>query len=72
MHGRNPAACTHHWVLSEPQPRSIQGVCRRCGAHKRYPSVLELPESFSDAPEVDLNVPALAMAAKATEEEALA
>jgi len=69
MHGRNPADCTHRWVLSEPQPNSIQGVCRRCGAHKRYPSVLELPESYSDRPEADLNLPALAAAATRGEEE---
>lgn len=72
MHGRNPADCTHHWVLGEPQPRSIQGVCRRCGARKQYPSVLELPERFSDTQQPDSEIPVLAAAAKAREEEALA
>lgn len=72
MHGRNPADCTHHWVLSEPKPHAIQGVCRRCGAHKNYPSVLELPERLSDAQQSEAEIPVLAAAARAREEESFA
>lgn len=33
--------CTHRWVLGEPERGGIQGTCRRCGAHRTYPSGLE-------------------------------
>lgn len=40
--------CRHHWVLSEPRNGSIEAVCRRCNARRRYSDRLELVERFDD------------------------
>jgi hypothetical protein len=34
--------CVHRWVLSEATMRDVQATCRRCGAHRTYPSAIEL------------------------------
>ncbi len=44
MEERHSTPCTHHWMLSEPDMGSVEGVCRRCGAQRTYPSSIE----FSD------------------------
>ena len=50
-HRRPP--CIHRWVLSEPQLRTVRGVCRRCGASRAFPTALELPGSFGNYAELD-------------------
>lgn len=37
--------CVHRWVLGEPQMSGVTGVCRRCGARRRYPARLEFAEA---------------------------
>ncbi len=29
--------CTHHWVLPEHTGKSVIGVCKRCGAERKFP-----------------------------------
>ena len=45
--------CTHRWILGEPTLNSVSGVCRNCGAHRTYPSVLELRQTTPDYAELD-------------------
>ena len=45
--------CTHRWVLGEPTMSTVSGVCRYCGAHRTYPSLLELHQSAPDYAELD-------------------
>ncbi len=45
--------CTHRWVLGEPTMSTVSGVCRNCGAHRTYPSVLELHQPTPDYAELD-------------------
>ena len=45
--------CTHRWVLGEPTMSTVSGVCRYCGAHRTYPSVLELHQATPDYAELD-------------------
>jgi hypothetical protein len=33
--------CAHHWVLGQPRAGSIDGTCRKCGAVRVYPAVLD-------------------------------
>jgi|FLYL01.1.fsa_nt_gi hypothetical protein len=51
--------CIHHWVLTEPNEREVRGTCRRCGARRTYPVVVEVPDA---APEDEV-VPASVVAA---------
>jgi hypothetical protein len=67
----HPTPCTHHWILSEPDMGSVEGVCRRCGAQRTYPSSLEVPEANPDHAELDAGLPVPAAEASATEEPAL-
>lgn len=53
----NRTACVHHWILSEPQLRTVKGVCRRCGARRSYPSGLEFPDAFVHHEELDRSHP---------------
>lgn len=53
MEDKNRRRCTHRWVLSEPSLNSVSGTCRNCGAHRTYPSVLELYQSTPDYQELD-------------------
>jgi hypothetical protein len=34
-------SCAHHWVLGQPQAGTIDGTCRKCGAVRIYPAVLD-------------------------------
>lgn len=38
-----PAAksCVHHWRIEEPNGRESQGVCKRCGAVKKFANSTE-------------------------------
>ena len=40
---RQPGECIHHWFLGEPQRASVEGTCRRCGAHRAFPAGFEVP-----------------------------
>jgi hypothetical protein len=33
--------CAHHWVLGQPTAGAIEGTCRKCGALRLYPAVLD-------------------------------
>lgn len=33
--------CCHHWLLGQPQEGLIGAVCKKCGAVKDYPAVLD-------------------------------
>jgi hypothetical protein len=46
-------ACQHRWLLGQPEGGRIQARCRKCGAHRFYPAVLDdldpgigLPERY--------------------------
>lgn len=45
--------CTHRWVLGQPGLGGINGICRRCGASRLYPSTLDLYEHTPDYDEHD-------------------
>ena len=45
--------CTHRWVLGEPTMSTVPGVCRKCGAQRNYPSVLDLRQTTPDYAELD-------------------
>jgi hypothetical protein len=34
-------ACGHHWLLGQPLDGCIEAVCRKCGASRIYPAVLD-------------------------------
>jgi len=53
-----PASCIHRWVLGEPRYGVVRGVCRQCGARRRYPSHLEFVEAPKDE-ELDADRPPL-------------
>jgi hypothetical protein len=33
--------CAHHWILGQPRAGTIDGTCRKCGAVRVYPAVLD-------------------------------
>ncbi len=35
------AACCHHWILGQPLQGVIGATCKKCGAIKDYPAVLD-------------------------------
>ena len=70
MEEREMTPCIHRWVLGEPRRGTIKGVCRRCGAHRTYPSGLELPAVPPEAEELDVRLPLLVAAASTAEEDA--
>ena len=37
----NTNACCHHWILGQPQQGVIGATCKKCGAIKDYPAVLD-------------------------------
>ena len=74
MRLRRATRCVHRWVLQQPSLRNVQATCRRCGARRTYPSVLEL-EYYQAVPndeEFDASVIAPALEAALVEEEAYA
>ena len=38
---RSPDTCRHHWRLPPPNGPTVQGVCRRCGAEREFPTTTE-------------------------------
>ena len=62
------SGCIHRWILGEPQRGSVNGTCRRCGAHRAFPAGLEAPapapegeeEPVLDSPELASAVSSLA------------
>ena len=62
--------CTHRWVLGEPTMSTVSGVCRYCGAHRTYPSVLELRQATPDYAELDRKAIVRSLEATATVEAA--
>lgn len=39
--GRTGKACRHHWLIETPHGVTSRGVCKRCGATRRYPNAAE-------------------------------
>ena len=62
MEQHQASICTHRWMLGEPQRGRIQGVCRRCGAQRPYPSGLDIHAAVADSEELDLSRPLIAKA----------
>jgi len=64
--------CVHRWVLSEATMRDVQATCRRCGAHRTYPSAIELDyyQAVPNYDELDDSVVVLTFAPAPVEEEA--
>ena len=42
--------CAHHWVLGQPRAGAIDGTCRKCGAVRIYPAVLDDLDPREPAP----------------------
>ncbi len=40
--------CVHHWDLMDPSGGHVAGRCRRCGATRTFPSMLESTQRFDD------------------------
>jgi hypothetical protein len=38
---RTAKNCRHHWIIETPHGATSRGVCKRCGASKRYPNAPE-------------------------------
>jgi hypothetical protein len=36
-------ACAHHWMLSSPAGDSTDGVCKLCGATRRFNDAYQAP-----------------------------
>ncbi len=53
MDDTHTTSCIHRWILGEPTMNTVSGVCRKCGAHRRYPSTLQLYEATPDYAELD-------------------
>lgn len=70
MAQRQASPCIHWWLLSEPRNGGIDGICRRCGAQRIYPSGLEVPETIPDYEELTTARPALPAETASTEEHA--
>lgn len=71
MEQHQASICTHRWMLGEPQRGRIQGVCRRCGAQRTYPSGLDIPEAVADYEELDLSRPLIAKDVGSLQEHSL-
>ena len=37
----NSSTCCHHWILGQPSNGVIGASCKKCGAVKEYPAVLD-------------------------------
>jgi hypothetical protein len=71
-----PSLCVHRWVLGDVSHGTIRGHCRRCGASRTFPAVLELappppPEEEEEEEPPTLDIPALAAAVSSIERHAL-
>ena len=38
---RSSKLCEHRWVIETPHGKTSRGLCRRCGATKRFPNAAE-------------------------------
>jgi hypothetical protein len=38
---KRTGACQHRWVIETPHGATSRGLCRRCGATKRFPNAAE-------------------------------
>ena len=38
---RTNRSCQHHWLIETPHGATSRGVCKRCGASKRFPNAAE-------------------------------
>lgn len=61
-----PASCTHRWILGDPRLGKVEGLCRRCGAQRSFPSALEL---FDATPVEELTASEPLFAAESRREE---
>lgn len=34
-------SCRHHWIIETPHGATSRGLCKRCGARKRFPNAPE-------------------------------
>jgi hypothetical protein len=34
-------SCRHHWIIETPHGATSRGLCKRCGAQKRFPNAPE-------------------------------
>lgn len=34
-------SCQHHWIIETPHGATSRGLCKRCGATKRFPNAAE-------------------------------
>ena len=59
MTRRHATVCTHRWILDEPKMRTVQGICRRCGARKRFPNGVDFAGAFGEFHELDRSRPVL-------------
>jgi len=63
-------ACVHRWMLGEPLYGVVQGICRACGAKRRYPSHLAFMQPVDQEEELDAERPPLATVQATLEEHA--
>ena len=38
---RRRTSCRHHWLIDTPNGATSRGVCKRCGAARRFPNAAE-------------------------------
>ena len=38
---RSSKSCQHRWVIETPHGATSRGLCRRCGATKRFPNAAQ-------------------------------
>lgn len=38
---RTTRSCQHRWVIETPHGATSRGLCKRCGASKRFPNAAE-------------------------------
>ena len=55
-----PASCTHRWILGDPRFGKVEGLCRRCGAQRAFPSGLELLDPTPEVEELTMSEPVFA------------
>lgn len=63
--------CIHHWLLGEPHYGKVDGVCRRCGAQRTFPSGLEFQDAIPDYAELSAE-PEISVGNSLQEEHVLA
>jgi len=51
--------CRHHWLLDQPREGWIEGLCKKCGATRRYPAVIDDYDRGDEASDRRLGTAAL-------------